>query len=44
MQFHLLIFFIFYMLMGMMQKIPNVVKATNQPGLAEQLEVIQAQL
>lgn len=44
MQFHLLIFFIFYRLMGMMQKIPNVVKATNQPGLAEQLEVIQAQL
>ena len=34
----------FKKLMKMMSKTPNVVKATNVPGLAEQLEVIQAQL
>ena len=34
----------FKKLMKMMEKTPNVVKATNVPGLAEQLEVIQAQL
>ena len=34
----------FKKLMAMMAKTPNVVKATNVKGLAEQLEVIQSQL